>query len=60
MVEHMLRAVHESLIQGYCTTADCATGDCAKLHDEGYYCTPEKEKNSTNYARNKQPHLFTF
>ena len=52
MVEHMLRTVHESLVQGYCATADCATGDCARLHDKRYYCTIGKEKNTTSYARN--------
>ena len=54
MVEHMLRTVHESLVQGYCATADCATGDCARLRDKRYYCTTGKEKNTTSYARNIQ------
>ena len=52
MVEHMLWTVHESLVQGYCATADCVTGDCARLCDKRYYCTLEKEKNTTSYARN--------
>ena len=52
MVEHTLRTVHESLVQGYCATADCATGDCARLRDTRYYCTTGKEKNTTSYARN--------
>ena len=52
MVEHTLRTVHESLVQGYCATADCATGDCARLRDKRYYCTLGKEKNTTIYARN--------
>ena len=52
MVEHTLRTVHESLVQGYCATADCATGDCARLRDKRYYCTTGKEKNTTSYARN--------
>ena len=52
MVEHMLWTVHESLVQGYCATADCATGDCARLRDKRYYCTTGKEKNTTSYARN--------
>ena len=37
MVEHTLQTVHDSLIQGYCATADCATGDCARLL--GLCCT---------------------
>ena len=53
MVEHTLWTVHESLVQGYCATADCATGDCARLRDKRYYCTTEKEKNTTSYARNR-------
>ena len=53
MVEHTLRTVHESLVQGYCATADCATGDCARLRDKRYYCTTGKEKNTTSYARNR-------
>ena len=53
MVEHTLRTVHESLVQGYCATADCATGDCARLRDKRYYCTTGKEKNTTSYAHNK-------
>ena len=53
MVEHTLRTVHESLVQGYCATADCATGDCARLRDKRYYCTTGKEKNTTSYACNK-------
>ena len=52
MVEHTLWTVHESLVQGYCATADCATGDCARLRDKRYYCTTGKEKNTTSYARN--------
>ena len=52
MVEHTLRTVHESLVQGYCATADCATGDCARLRDKRYYCTTGKEKNTTSYAHN--------
>ena len=52
MVEHTLRTVHESLVQGYCATADCATVDCARLRDKRYYCTTGKEKNTTSYARN--------
>ena len=52
MVEHMLWTVHESLVQGYCATADCATVDCARLRDKRYYCTTGKEKNTTSYARN--------
>ena len=52
MVEHTLRTVHESLVQGYCATADCATEDCARLRDKRYYCTTGKEKNTTSYARN--------
>ena len=52
MVEHTLRTVHESLVQGYCATADCATGDCVRLRDKRYYCTTGKEKNTTSYARN--------
>ena len=52
MVEHTLWTVHESLIQGYCATMDCATGDCVRLHDKRYYCTPGKEKNTTTYAYN--------
>ena len=47
MVEHTLRTVHESLVQGYCATvdcatADCATVDCARLHDKRYYCITGK------------------
>ena len=53
MVEHTLRTVHESLVQGYCATADCATGDCARLCDKRYYCTTEKKKNTTSYACNR-------
>ena len=53
MVEHTLRTVHESLVQGYCATADCATGDCARLRDKRYYCTTGKEKNTTSYAHNR-------
>ena len=52
MVEHTLRTVHESLVQGYCATVDCATVDCARLRDKRYYCTTGKEKNTTSYARN--------
>ena len=52
MVEHTLRTVHESLVQGYCATADCATGDCARLRDKRYYCITGKEKNTTSYAHN--------
>ena len=52
MVEHTLRTVHESLVQGYCATADCATGDCARLRGKRYYCTTGKEKNTTSYVRN--------
>ena len=52
MVEHTLRTVHESLVQGYCATVDCVTGDCARLRDKRYYCTTGKEKNTTSYARN--------
>ena len=52
MVEHTLWTMHDSLIQGYCATADCATGDCARLCGKGYYCTPGKEKNTTTYAHN--------
>ena len=52
MVEHTLWTVHESLVQGYCATADCAAGDCARLRDKRYYCTTGKEKNTTSYARN--------
>ena len=58
MVEHMLQMVYESLVQGYCATADCVTGDCVRLRDKRYYCTPGKKKNTTNYARNKQPHCY--
>ena len=54
MVEHTLRTVHESLVQGYCATADCATVDCARLRDKRYYCTTGKEKNTTSYARNNE------
>ena len=54
MVEHTLRTVHESLVQGYCATADCATGDCARLRDKRYYCITGKEKNTTSYACNKK------
>ena len=57
MVEHTLRTVHESLVQGYCATADCATGYCARLHDKRYYCTLGKEKNTTIYARNTYRHI---
>ena len=60
MVEHTLWTVHESLIQGYCTTADCATGDCARLCKERYYCTTGKEKNTTSYARNTIGHFSRF
>ena len=52
MVEYMLWTVHESLVQGYCATADCATGDCARLRNKRYYCTTGKEKNTTSYACN--------
>ena len=52
MVEHTLWTVHESLVQGYCATADCATVDCARLRDKRYYCTTGKEKNTTSCARN--------
>ena len=52
MVEHTLQTVHDSLIQGYCATADCATGDCVRLHGKRYYCTLGKEKNTTDYAHN--------
>ena len=47
MVEHMLQTVLDSLIQGY-----CATGDCARLRNERYYCITKKEKNTTDYACN--------
>ena len=61
MVEHTLWTVHESLVQGYCATADCATGDCARLRDKRYYCTTGKEKNTTSYARNSPgPSKGTF
>ena len=53
MVEHTLWTVHESLVQGYCATADCATVDCARLRDKRYYCTTGKEKNTTNCAHNR-------
>ena len=33
-------------------TADCATGDCARLCNERYYCMTGKEKNTTNCAYN--------
>ena len=48
MVKHILWTVLDLLIQGY-----CATGDCARLHDERYYCTTEKVKNTTNCAYNR-------
>ena len=47
MVEHTLWTEHESLVQGYYAIADCATVDCARLHDKRYYCTTEKKKNTT-------------
>ena len=59
MVEHTLQTVHESLVQGYCATADCATGDCARLRDTRYYCTTEKEKNITSYAYNSLCHTLS-
>ena len=52
MVEHLLQTVHESLVQGYCATADCVTGDCARLCDKRYYCTTGKEKNIIRYVCN--------
>ena len=52
MVEHTLWTVHESLVQGYCATADCATVDCARLRDKRYYCTTGKEKNTIRCACN--------
>ena len=52
MVEHTLWTVHESLGQGYCATADCATVDCVRLRNKRYYCTTGKEKNTTSYAHN--------
>ena len=57
MVEHTLRTVHESLVQGYCATADCATGDYARLHGKRYYCTTGKEKNTTSYACNNKQYM---
>ena len=53
MVEHMLWTVLDLLIQGYCATVDCATGDCARLGSKRYYCITEKEKNTTKCAYNR-------
>ena len=60
MVEHTLRTVHELLVQGYCATVDCATGDCARLRSERYYCILEKEKNTTDCAHNTMNLIFFF
>ena len=52
MVEHTLWTVFDLLIQGYCATVDCVTGDYARLCNKRYYCTIGKEKNTTNCAHN--------
>ena len=52
MIEHTLWTVLNLLIQKYCATADCVTGDCARLCSKRYYCISEKEKNTTNCAYN--------
>ena len=52
MVEHTLWTMLDLLIQGYCAITDCATEDCARLHNERYYCMTGKEKNTTDCAHN--------